>query len=60
MAYIPYPEGIGVLRHSYKEEIAMKVCPSCKGQYDENTKFCRKYGVSLVTDNASTPNFIYI
>ena len=36
----------------------MKVCPSCKGQYDENMKFCRKCGVSLVTDKASTPNVI--
>ena len=36
----------------------MKVCPSCKGQYDENMKFCRKCGVSLVSDKASTPNVI--
>ncbi len=36
----------------------MKFCPSCKDQYDENMKFCRKCGVPLITDKASTPNVI--
>ena len=34
----------------------MKVCPSCKGPYDENMKFCRKCGVPLINENIDLKN----
>ena len=43
--------GIGLTLFSYKgamKEAAMKVCPSCKIRYEDDKKFCKKCGTSLM------------
>lgn len=36
----------------------MKICPACKAKYDEDKKFCRKCGVSLVSEKVMAPDVV--